>query len=211
MTTALNWYTAAALRSLGERVRSASSPFRLCDLVDWVPEFAGIPGLGGRALEAMQQSGYAIRIKQCKPPTDSVWQLTVDGWVMARAVAQAHPRAQPANPHALIARLWALLRIRRQLTSDEALGVLLDAGAGNPQATQQTIASYLHGWSKTVPHAVALSRRRVAGCKRYVLVADIGRCPPPVTGPALPVLPRLLPMPPRYAALLRRRGEVFVA
>ena len=57
MTTALNWYTAAALRSLGERVRSASSPFRLCDLVDWVPEFADIPGLGGRALEAMQQSG----------------------------------------------------------------------------------------------------------------------------------------------------------
>lgn len=193
---AMRWYLAVALRSVGQRVRSVGATFSAHKLVAWTPEFASQADEAGRwaqaALKMMRRCGYAEAVGPVS------WRMTPAGWALARAVAQAWPGARVARANALPARLWTLLRIRRQMSSEEAASVLLDAGARHYKEAQRRIAAYLRGWSQTVPHAVALARPGVAGRKRYVLLRDLGRCPPPWRGPVLPAVPRMAPVPVRY-------------
>ena len=193
---AMSWYLAVALRSVGQRVRLVGATFSAHKLVAWTPEFANQADEAERwaqaALKMMRRCGYAEAVGPVS------WRMTPAGWALARAVAQSWPGARVARAHALPARLWALLRIRRQVSSEEAASVLLDAGTRHYKEAQRRIAVYLRGWSQTVPHAVVAVRQGAAECKRYVLLRDLGRCPPPWRGPALPAVPRVAPVPARY-------------
>lgn len=203
MKLKLPWFTGLALCALGEHALPGK-PFTVRELARWVPAFAARPGYAKLALQALRRQGLVeltdpVAILR-QHQLDSVrWWLTFDGHVLARSVAQEHPGAAPADPTALATRLWALLGIRRSLTSAQATAVLLDAGQGDAARMQRQIADCLRGWARTVPHAVKLRARPQDGCKCYVLVAAIGRRPPPLDGPPLVAVPRLTPVPERFA------------
>ena len=203
MRLKLPWFTALALCALGEHARP-SRPFTARDLARWSPVFAARPGYAKLALQALRRQALAepvepyAYVRQHQLETER-WLLTADGHVLARSVAQEHPGATPADPAALPTRLWALLRIRRSLTSAQAAAVLLDAGQAGAARMQRQIADCLRGWSQTMPHAVKLRAVPQDGCKCYVLVAAVGRRPPPLDGPPLVAVPKLSPVPARFA------------
>lgn len=199
----MSWFTGLALCALGEHARPGK-PFTVRHLAGWAPPFAARIGYAKLALQDLRRRGL---VELAQPTAilrqhqlDSArWLLTVDGHVLARSVLQEHPNAALGDATALAARLWALLRIRRSLTSAQAAAVLLDAGQGDAVRMQRQIADILRGWARTVPHALKLRAVPQDGCKCYVLVVTIGRRAPPVDGPALVPVPRLTPVPARFA------------
>ena len=188
------WFIPIALAVLG-RVRCRKPrPFTAAELLEWAPELR-TPRTARTACETMQRGGLltaapAPATPGVRRPTNPVmlWSLTADGVTACKAAqqeqaSQAHSaaakvhNAQRVHPGALRNRAWALLRIRRTLTAQDAASVLADAG-DDVARMERAIGKYLIQWEQARPDAIEVSARRINRFKRYVLVKDIGNLPP---------------------------------
>lgn len=85
---------------------------------------------------------------------------------------KGHRAPNPIKPESLVARLWALVRMRRIVDSDTATQTLCDAGEDFKRVAG-TVRKYLRRWAAA--GALDESAMRVGavgtsnGCKRYVL------------------------------------------
>ena len=198
------WFIGAALRALGKQVHNTARTFTARELAGWDSGLTERPGLAKMALKRMHNHLMVAPVPASATTASAAvrseqqWCLTTKGLATCRAVVQAQPGAAMPDPNALSTKLWSLLRIRRRLTSDEAACHLVDAG--DPQElirTQRTIAGYLRAWSEQFPDAVKVAAQREAGCKRYVMVKDLGVTPPPTKGSGIPLVtaPKAHPAP----------------
>ena len=175
------WFVGAAMSALGANVKATTREFTATDLAGWAPDFAKAPGNAELAVQQMIRNELAEQLDgpQRAPIRIKRYRLTPRGLATCRAAAQASHEAAPPDPAALSTRLWNLLRIRRKLTSDEAVSVLVDAGSDEVIAsTRNTIGGYLKTWAREAPDVVQVSARKVGGFKAYVLVKDTGIHPP---------------------------------
>lgn len=185
------WFIGATLRAIARNVPTTTTLFTAVDVARWDEALTGQPGMARMAFEVMGRHGM---IEKVDPPAGALgkveqrYTLTVKGLGTCRAVLQAQPGNAP-DPEALSNRLWALLRARRTLTSDEAASTLIDAGSRDFHKAQDQIGGYLRAWSRLVPDAVQVSAKRVGGCLRYVLVKDIGAHAPPTKASGIPPQP----------------------
>lgn len=182
------WFIGAALRAIAQHVPSTKMHFTAIDVASWDDALAGKPGMARLAFERLERHDLVVKVEPAhfKPATrvEQVWKLTAKGLGTCRSVLQALPGHAP-DPNALSTRLWALLRLRRTLTSDEAACTLVDAGSREFRAAQKQLGGYLRAWAILVPDVVQVSAKRVGGCKRYVLVKDGGVHPPPTKTSAI--------------------------
>lgn len=181
------WFVGVAMRALGAHVRNTRTAFTEGQLAGWAPEFAQAPGMAAMAMKILRNHALMQPCDHTAGKADGAvvnpaprWTLTEKGLTICQAVAHAQQPA-PAQGNTLAARVWALLRIRGQLTSDEAVSLLADAGQATGRM-QRRVADCLRTWATAAPDVVQISARRVAGCKRYVLVRDIGMRHPPLDG-----------------------------
>ncbi len=187
------WFMPLVLVALGRQIGRCPRRFTLRELLAWVPELetASVARTACRVMHArglLTRAPDEVQAGARRPANPQTWQLTPEGIEASRAAkqeagraaraakAQERYRQRPASS-SLYGRLWRLLRMRQSLTSEDAVGVLLDAGA-NTRSAHASIARYLHGWAKARPDAIQVSARRVNGFLRYVLVQDIGDRPP---------------------------------
>lgn len=186
------WFVGATLRALAQHVSSCSQTFTACDIAAWGSDLQGQPGKARLALVRMGCHEMVMDATE-RPPgllspivkLEPRWRLTPKGLGTCRSVAQALPNAEQPDPSALSTRLWALLRSKRAITSDEAASTLIDAGSRDYSAAQRQISNYLLAWTRLLPNAIKVSDRRVKGCKRYVMVTDGGVFPPPTRSTAI--------------------------
>ncbi len=187
------WFMPLILVALGRQIGRSPRPFTATELLAWVPELESAP-MARRACSVMQMRGMFMPAPDVAPPgmrrptNPQTWQLTPVGVEACRAAKQEaamaaraakmreHYQQRPISS-TLYGRLWNLLRVRQALTSEDAVGVLADAG-DDTRSVQASIARYLHGWAKARPDAIQVSAKRVNGFFRYVLVQDIGARPP---------------------------------
>lgn len=188
------WFMPIVLAVLG-RVRCRKPrPFTAAELLEWAPELR-TPRTARTACEAMQRGGLltaapAPATPGVRRPTNPVllWSLTPDGVVackaaqheqasQARSVTTTQRNIQRVLPGALRNRAWALLRIRKALTAQDAASVLADAG-DDVTRMERVLGQYLIQWAKARPDAIEVSARKINRFKRYVLVKDIGNLPP---------------------------------
>lgn len=184
------WFVGAALIALGQhRANATQEPFTAADMVRWVPAFPRVQA-AMLAIKVLLNHRYLepaltpLRTGDVLVPPS--WYLTADGAIAATAAYQENSKLPavaygPMTPAAEVdpfaARLWSLLRIRKALTSDEAASLLVDAG-DNVDRARKKAGALLLAWSRRCPQAVRVSARRMDGCKRYVLVTDVGPTPP---------------------------------
>lgn len=185
------WFIGATLRGLAHHVQSVKTTFTALDVAGWDDALSGQPGKARMAFEVMARHGM---LEKAELPAGALgkveprYHLTAKGLGTCRAVLQAQPGNAP-DPDALSNRLWALLRSRRTLTSDEAASTLIDAGSRDYRNARNLIGGYLRAWARLLPDAVQISARRVDGCLRYVLVNDGGVHPPPTKACGIPPQP----------------------
>ena len=193
MMAARLWFIPLALVALARNMGKRPRPFTAAQLLAWEPALKRTPTVM-TALRLLRHAGL-LRHPPAPVAVDNrnptLWQLTPAGAEAARAaMLQAASQARAATitkinqrprPGTLGPRLWSLLRIRQTLTSDEAAGVLADAG-DDVVALQRNVNKYLRQWHKARPDAVQISAKRVGACLRFVLVKDIGPTPPKATG-----------------------------
>ncbi|MGJ7611815.1 MULTISPECIES: hypothetical protein [unclassified Variovorax] len=185
------WHVLAALVALGQHRSNgnANVPFSEVDLASWVPTYprASYARLAIDRLvlreEAERLEEKTVRMSCVRPVL--YWRLTETGVATARAAYTADRALNPAAHGALPAvpvdplaqRLWSLLRIRRALTADEAAASLTDAGEDIAAARSQ-FGAILLAWSRRYPSELQVSKKRIDGFKRYVLLDDLGSTPP---------------------------------
>lgn len=187
------WFVGATLRAIAQHVQRTAQIFTALDVATWDESLKGQPGKARMALQRMENHKL---VEPCELPiTRTVakleprWKLTPKGLGTCRAILQAKPGAALPDASALSSRLWALLRSRKTLTSEEAASTLIDAGSRDFAKAQYQISGYLRAWEQLVPDVVKVSARRVEGCKRYVMVKDGGVRPPPTKASAIPPMP----------------------
>lgn len=184
----LHWTSAAVLFALASKKMEAGQTFTKADLHAWVPGLSD----GQRtkhALHTLMQNGLITSELYSLPVTliaVATYTVTVAGAEAIKAAADGQRLTSgPRGPHSkdravprttFAARLWALMRARQMLDTETAAATLVDAGNDVAKAAK-TAQRYLARWAKT--GALAVSAQRMAnGCKRYVLVKDIGPVPP---------------------------------
>ena len=187
------WFIPLILLALGRQFARRTRPFTEGELLAWAPDL-GAPKTVRTACQALQRSGLLERAPDVAPkgkrrPTNPhTWRLTADGFEACRtAVQEAGTQSRVAALKAsnkarvsstLYGRLWNLLRNRRQLTAEEAVTTLADAGE-DTTSLQSSVARYLRGWKVALPGHIQVSARRVNGFKRFVVVKDLPPTPPP--------------------------------
>lgn len=193
------WFIPLILVALDRQIGRTPRPFTTMEALAWVPELE-TARTARTACRVMYLRGLFMRTPDVVPPgmrrpaNPHTWQLSPKGLEACRAARQeavaASRSAKAKERHqqrpvssTLYGRLWNLLRMRQSLTSEDAVGVLADAGE-DTRAIQESIKRYLHGWAKARPDAVQISARRINGYLRYVLVQDIGAIPPPAKAEA---------------------------
>lgn len=185
------WHILAALVALGQHRSNGDAhvPFSEADLARWVPAYPRA-SYARMAIDRLVLREEAERLEEktvrmsCARPV-LYWRLTVTGAATARAAYIADRALNPAAHGALPAvpvdplaqRLWSLLRIRHALTADEAAASLTDAGEDIAAARTQ-FGAVLLAWSRRFPGELQVSKKRVNGFKRYVLLVDLGSTPP---------------------------------
>lgn len=187
------WFIPVVMIGLARQMGRDPKPFTSSELYGWLPEL-GSSRVARLACTMLKQRGvlaqapHAVPDGMRRPANPQTWQLTEDGLEICRATLQAAVRKangealaarnrQQPKGHTLRHRLWALLRIRTALTSEDALAVLADAGQ-DTSTLQRRISKQLREWSIVCPNAVQISAKRVDGRIRYVLVQDLGATPP---------------------------------
>ncbi len=177
----MQWFLVPALAALARNVASPRQAVTASDLSIWATgaqlDFA--PGIAEMALMDLQRRGFVRPQAHGNKAQIARWFVTTQGMHAARAALRAMPGGPVPDVQALTVRLWNLLRIRRRLTAAEAAATLLDAGGDDFAAQTKRIGALLAAWTKHAPQAVAVAHKREAGRVRYVLLADLGRWPPP--------------------------------
>ena len=175
-------YTSAVLVTLGRHIAPKPRAFTAAQLTKWSPDELTDIDKVRQSCHLLATAGLLERLKRPR------WQLTASGIVAANEAKQsAAAQGRSANlrkirheqprPNGLPTRLWALLRIRRALTSDEAACILADAG-DDIAAMRKSVARLLRAWHLLLPNAIQIGARRIGGFQRYVLVAELDQCPP---------------------------------
>lgn len=185
------WITGRALAALAQRGLREGDRFTSRDLMAWVPELSGRPNAWSvsKPLVAMGFVTASVACSETEPgQTHGTYTLTRAGaQAIAAAAAGARFASGPRGPHgknrsvpraAFVSRLWALLRARQMLDTDSAAALLVDAG--DDAAVRRAAATakrYFHRWAQL--GVVQESARRLPnGCKRWVLIKDVGPTPP---------------------------------
>ncbi|WP_218239784.1 hypothetical protein [Comamonas fluminis] len=180
------WFMPATLIALGRFTAHASLPFTVTELQKIVPELAERSD-ARLACQLLEQRKLVMACTEQR----NTWELTSAGLATCKAamnVSLVEGKCKPAlirvnkstSPSAadqLAPRLWALLRIRKVLTSLDAVQVLADAG-DNTTYLQAVINRLLRAWREARPDALEISKKRANGSLRYVLKLDIGPQPP---------------------------------
>ncbi len=177
---ALGWYGIPMLQALGRHLSSVHQTFLVHELSTWcctdrytVPITQVLQGL-----EWLRNGGFVQSVGLFVRSPASAWRLTAAGMHLCATAAKASPGAPGPDERVLATRLWNLLRIRKRLTSDEAASTLVDAGA-DFAAQKKRIGTILAAWARHAPDVVTVGARLEAGHRRYVLLQDVGRWPPP--------------------------------
>lgn len=196
MKHAQPWFIVATLRGIGRHVKSTSQSFSVGDVVGWDD---ALKESAPKVRLAMERLVRHQMVELADQPREGVlrpvvqlerrWKLTAKGLGTCRAVLREQPGGKAPDPKALSTRLWALLRLRKVLTSEEGAETLIDAGSRDFAAAQKQIAGYLRAWARLVPDHVQVGARPVNGAKRYVMVKDGGANPPPTKATAEPLVP----------------------
>ncbi|WP_423458013.1 hypothetical protein [Ottowia sp. VDI28] len=179
----LQWFVVPALAALARNVKSTERAITAVELSAWASDAeTDFPtGIAELALGTLLGRGYVrtgTHRRARNKNTTNPWYVTPQGLHAAQAALRAMPKAPAPDMHLLETRLWNLLRIRKRLTSIEAAQTLIDAGE-NFDTQVKRIGTLLAAWAKYAPKAVAVAAKRELGRIRYVLVADLGRWPPP--------------------------------
>lgn len=190
------WFISLVLVTLGQHLCRKPRPFTVAELFAWAPDLGRISA-AHRACSLLAQKGY---LEPCPAPENDPganknphrparWQMTDIGREAARAAqlaAASRKRSETLTslneartfPQALTERLWTVLRVRRVITVPDAVNVLGDAGA-DVRSLRTYISNLLAQWHTLIPDTVQVSNQRIGRCKRYVLVGNVGRLPPP--------------------------------
>lgn len=190
------WFVSLVLVTLGQHLYRKPRPFTVSELFAWEPALGRISA-AHRACSLLAQKGY---LEPCPAPETNPganknptrparWQMTDIGREAARAsqlAAASRKRSSTLTalnesrtyPQALTERLWTVLRARRVITVPEAVDVLGDAGT-DVRSLRTYISNLLAMWHTLMPNTIQLSAHKVGRCKRYVLVGNVGRLPPP--------------------------------
>ena len=180
--SALQWFIVPALAALARNVKNTTRAITAPELSAWATDAQlDYPlGIAELALASLQRHGYLRPFAQCHNKRGAVnrWSVTPQGMQAGKAVLQSILGGPSPDVQALPTRLWNLLRIRRRLTAIEAAQTLVDAD-DNFDAQTKRIGALLAAWAKHAPKTVVVAQKREAGRIRYVLIADLGRWPPP--------------------------------
>ena len=187
------WFIPVVLLALGRQFVRRARPFTESELLAWAPDL-GVLKTVRTACQTLQRSGLLERAPDVvpagmrRPANPQTWRLTADGEEACRSAAQeaakqariaaCKERCRKQIGSTLYGRLWNLLRNRKQLTAEEAVTTLADAG-NDTSSLQNSIARYLRCWHTTYPDHIQVSTKRINGFKRYVVVRDPGPTPPP--------------------------------
>lgn len=180
---AFRWFFLPALTALGRHVKATSRAVTATEVSAWATsgQLDFPVGIAELALADIVRHGYlraeALPLRSARTRTQRHYFMTPKGMQAAQAALQALPGATP-DLQALPTRLWNLLRIRRRLTAAEAAETLIDADDDFEVQTKR-IGALFAAWAKLPPCAVKAAHKRENGRIRYVLVADLGRWPPP--------------------------------
>lgn len=187
------WFIPVVLLTLGRQFTRRARPFTENELLAWAPDL-GVLKTVRTACQTLQRSGLLERapdvvpVGMRRPTNPKTWQLTPDGFEACRSavqeaakqarIAACKVRCRQQIGSTLYGRLWNLLRNRKQLTAEEAVTTLADAG-NDTSSLQNSVSRYLRCWQTAFPEHIQVSAKRVNGFKRYVVVRDPGPTPPP--------------------------------
>ena len=185
MTSALDdtrWVTSAMLAALAARSKAKGDTFTSVNMREWVPALQTGTKCRNAAEKLLKLRWVTLKAIADKAAgsTYSQYTITAAGAAAIAAVASGKPhKSGPKGPHKVsrtpgnttfIARLWALMRARGMLNSQDAASTLVDAGGDVKKAADYAQRCMAH-W--VAVGAVAESRvRETNGCKRYVLVKN---------------------------------------
>jgi len=188
------WYLGEALQAFARNLKEAKTGFTRGDLNRWSERIATEGASSQAPLNHLKMLGMITRVatpagKPRLPQGVHYFALTTVGEEAAKAaVVQANHDARASSARAVgtqnagspfAARLWALLRARRVLCAVEAANVLLDVCDEATFERGRVLAGrWLLTWSRNHPEHVQLSKGRIEGALRYVLVQDLGVSPP---------------------------------
>ncbi len=183
------WITGPTLAALAARGLRERDTFTSADLMVWVPQLKGKPNAWS-ASKPLVEMGFVTATTRLSDNAESqgVYTVTKSGAAAILAAGSGRQlKSGPKGPHgknraiqagAFISRLWALLRARRMLDSETAAATLVDAGRDDEvRKAAGTAKRYFHRWAQ-IGVVKESARRLPNGCKRYVLVRDVGPVPP---------------------------------
>jgi hypothetical protein len=182
------WCNRLALVTLARRMARRQRSFTTAELLGWCPELK-TEKTARFACSSLRTAGL-LEAAPARHPTDNrnphnpaKWQFTGLGWEAAKAAQAAAASTSRSSTMAELNRepkgrplpqkLWTLLCARRRITSIEAAELLGDAADDNHRAMVKAVGRYLSAWAKVAPELVSIGARRNAGCRQYVLVADV--------------------------------------
>lgn len=192
--TATRWVTAALLDALARYCVVEGGMLTAPQLAEWTQA----------TLTPQQRVHATTRLCALEFMTHSVRIIggeRVDCYLVTAAGAQAIEQAatglvrksgpkttrepNPVRATDLSTRLWALLRMRRKLDTDDAARTLCTAGEQDFARVRETVARTLRRWE--LAGAIEAAKKRIKragdapssnGSKAYVLVHDSGPTPP---------------------------------
>lgn len=187
------WFIPVVLLTLGRQFARRARPFTESELLGWASDL-GVLKTVRTACQTLQRSGLLERAPDVvpagmrRPANPHTWRLTPDGMEACRSAVQeaakqarisaCKERCRQQIGSTLYGRLWNLLRNCKQLTAEEAVATLADAG-NDTVSLQNSVSRYLRCWQAMYPDHIQASAKRINGFKRYVVVRDPGPTPPP--------------------------------
>lgn len=187
------WFIPVVLLALGRQFARRARPFTESELLAWAPDL-GVLKTVRTACQTLHCSGLLERAPDVvpagtrRPANPQSWRLTPDGAEACRSavqeaakqarIAACKERCRQQIGSTLYGRLWNLLRNCKQLTAEEAVATLADAG-NDTASLQNSVSRYLRCWQAMYPDHIHASAKRINGFKRYVVVRDPGPTPPP--------------------------------
>jgi len=187
-TGATRWVTAAVLQVLADMVLRQGDWFSSAQLALWTdgvltPEQRVHATSRLCALDFVTHKVVVVDGERVDHYT-----VTADGAAAIQAAAQGHVRKSgpkgsrapnPVRPGDLTTRLWALVRLRKIIDSEDAARTLCDAGEQDFERVRATVRKTLRRWelAEALQAGSRLIKRRddpttSNGNKRYVLVRD---------------------------------------
>lgn len=187
-TGATRWVTAAVLQVLADQHYRAGQQFLAGQLAAWT---AGVltPEQRVHASSRLCALGFVTHsVVVLDANRADLYTVTADGAAAIQAAAQGHVRKSgpkgsrapnPVRAGDLTTRLWALVRLRKIIDSEDAARTLCDAGEQDFERVRATVRKTLRRWelAEALQAGSRLIKRRgdpvqSSGNKRYVLVRD---------------------------------------